>query len=300
MVLVVMVAMLNLTMGCNRDAATTSDPKQTASVGYEVDRRFPTAISLWVSDALGDGEVTVTLYDAVRVDDDRVDVFYSYAGVNGTSSERRLRMKATDIENESSITCRVFDETGILKVGVRVAADIREDTVFVINEWTDQDSLTIERKIDSDRVFEQYDFNGNKLQVSFTQEEIERWLFTESAGEPDWYESAARVVPYPQTEPHFPDFSLFYGDGGTLELNHDGFILISLVASEAFESWLTMQLGTFPSVNGTKKMSVEAMCEIASMATFKCYFPMPGNFVCYAAIGVSGACAVYSVWKWFQ
>lgn len=47
-------------------------------------------------------------------------------------------------------------------------------------------------------------------------------------------------------------------------------------------------------------MTVEDMCEIAHMATYKCYIGNIYNPICVAALGVDIACVGYQIWKWLS
>jgi hypothetical protein len=73
--------------------------------------------------------------------------------------------------------------------------------------------------------------------------------------------------------------------------------MVYMVETPEFQEWLEEMTG-IPGLMDEGRMTVEDMCALASMGTFKCYLGGWTNPICVSAVGVSIACAGYKIWDW--
>jgi len=293
----VMVAMLNGMTGCGldslisgRDSGATGE--RTTARSAALDLGFDGSLlllSLPVAD--------VTIHDLILDQESKVlAVSYSFESIGGALELRQLEI-TNQFESSSECMVQVSGAGRGPVVGISVIANPSDTDSYTISEWTSTDQLSIQRTRRGERMFENYDFNGAGFSVDFTEAEIERYIREYSRPE-----SRAALGQSSPTESGSLslkelEFRQFFPAANSLNDNLDGLILVQMLESLEFRSWLEVATGR-PGLVNQDKITAEHMCLLAGMGTYKCYVGFWLNPICDAAVGVDIACIIWQVHDW--
>ena len=289
-VIFIMVAMLNLVVGCNNEkpisisGGTTSEAalqntQQTRILSYNID--LPMA--------------TISLESATANQErKRIDIFYSYQYKNTDFVSRLLTFE--QYEGISTIyEARVTDEYDKIMFSFNVYADPIDTSTIVLCEKTESDSLFINKTVIGENITERYNLNGQIFSLRFTEDEANQYLIEHS-------KEVNRFGSYDNDNlsyNKFNDFMEFYPEEMTLNNNIDGLIMVSLIQNDEFLIWLSDQTG-LPYIENQDKLDVDGLCELANIGSAKCLLGSIANPICHVAVGVNIACGVRTVLGWFD
>lgn len=311
-VVIAMFTMIHtMLVGCSSEHSIPNDSvnrdSQVASnVQYYTDQPDLSELAVFLQFDSVDLEV-MTESGSVGLCDVRVDevsgsmvVAYSYTASGKAGVERILAMSGNSSSDGAIVT--TVDRAWTLRTGISVVQDPADSMAYTLTEWTESDTLAIHRKLDGERMFETYLYRGSSFTVNYTEAEMNNYLVNaDRVSNPVANVDTVKIPSaLDRLDAAALAFESFYVEAGTLEHNLDGEVLVTLMSDPDFQSWLELRTGRSGLIDADK-LSVETLCEIAGLASYKCWLPPYfGNFICAAAAGVGVACTIYSVWKWLS
>jgi hypothetical protein len=194
-----------------------------------------------------------------------------------------------------AMKAEIRDEKGNMLYRIELAFPPGQDGIWFL-EQTASDMLTASISRTSDRVYERYEINGDKLAIDYPRLDDEamdkivaRYLRGEALDSaPEVEEVGARLA----------DFGAFYERhlGNTLNNNPDGELLMTLLNDQSFADLVT---GNQQSPQLIKDRLKRTCWAAVTCASFKCKLGGLANPLCDACAGVAAACIIAEIACWF-
>lgn len=249
---------------------------------------------------LSDGSVEISRcsYDyAAHVMTARID--HSYTGVSLNDLSLRIQ-NLTESQSGPTAALALISTSGGLLFEIEYALSQTDSTWCRVTERTQEDILAMTRRVPGDSIVEDYSLNGLTRTYVYSSSVIE-YLEGGNIGV-SLDDATLNYIDSVQT-----DFGQFIQGATTLADNPAGKLLVEIVSSPGFQTWLRSSCRfTFGDDELSKSLITRTdICTIAAIcARFKCLLGGWANPLCHACVGVGAACliasAVEMVIGWFD
>jgi hypothetical protein len=213
----------------------------------------------------------------------------------GGSEPRTLQIKTVESGDIKRVQMTVVDGQGDLEILLGFSYNESDSTTLWIEEATSQDTLVLKRTLIDNRMCETYTYQGISFYADFIPEELERVLARRSLGLDS--QPVAKQGIGESLESKVDEFLEFYPWDCSLNNNTEGQLAVELITDIDVLNWIAAQEG-LPEIDFNSRLSLDELCEIATVASFKCAIVGIANFICHAAIGVNVVCAFFTVLDW--
>jgi len=230
---------------------------------------------------------TIYLKDHYRESPDRKVANITYK-INDEYYDRQFVMEKTaSPDGFTNYSILLLDNDNNLMWEITAMIDTLDLYHFGLRERTAQDQLDIMVSYRNGIIAQDYDLNGKRFYVEYTEEQMDKFLHkTNSRG------SQAKSVPtddLSNLSVKYEEFIEFYPENISLNDNTDGVIAMDLLQSDEFSGWM-MEDSELPEFN----LDIEELCDWAkAVAPIKCIYGGGwANPICHVAAGIAIACLI--------
>lgn len=163
-----------------------------------------------------------------------------------------------------------------------------------VTERTTSDVLAMVRSVDGDTIADCYLLNGATRDYHYTTAMLE-YMTTGESGVQVSNQEAEYI------DSIMSDYQQFADDIGSLDNNAHGELLVSVLSSPKFNSWLRSTNRLIHGEIELSKLTRDQLCLIAAICSrLKCLAGGIANPICHVCVGVSTACLIAEAVEWIS